>query len=161
MKLRGIFDFSNVDKIVINQNTVFLRQIFGGNGKPMRIIWRKEHATRIHTHDQMIDLLQRYCDSRVHRIVPNGNTINIHHFTPQEIEDASDHIIVDVVKNGRVVKSGVEFAKAYVNNVPNRQNKKIKVHTPKTITSHEVSTAVFNSKGPTSGIPMGYIVERA
>jgi hypothetical protein len=85
MILRGTFDFSHVNMVVVNKSTVFCKHIVGKK-KPVEI-WRQEHHPKIYQTDDIKKMIQGYLDSPFHRVCPSESTINIYHKTKKEMEN--------------------------------------------------------------------------
>ena len=81
MKLFGAFEFSGVDRLVINNNIVWIRtQVRDG-----KLIWHREHTTRYKPDIAIISKIQRYLTDEEYRVWFHNGTCNVEKI-PWEID---------------------------------------------------------------------------
>jgi hypothetical protein len=81
MEVTGTIELSGIERLVIDQKDVWLREVTRTN----QIVWRKEHTEKRRPHERMIQSIRGYISSGKHRVWVHLNTVNVEHLPKSQI----------------------------------------------------------------------------
>lgn len=81
MEVTGTIELSGIERLVIDQKDVWLREITRTN----QIVWRKEHTEKRKPHDKIIESIKGYVKSGRHHVWVHLNTVNVEHLPKEGI----------------------------------------------------------------------------
>jgi hypothetical protein len=75
MEVTGTLELSGIERLVIDQKDVWLREITRTN----QIVWKKEHTEKRKPHAKIVESIKGYVKSGRHHVWVHLNTVNVEH----------------------------------------------------------------------------------
>jgi hypothetical protein len=82
MEVTGTLELSGIERLVIDQKDVWLREITRTN----QIVWRKEHTEKRKPHAKIVESIKGYVKSGRHHVWVHLNTVNVEHLPTPSME---------------------------------------------------------------------------